>query len=115
MSHRPERLAEAIKKEMSDLLREELKDPRIGFATITGVDVSSDLKYAKIYVSVYGKDEERDLTMTALKKAQGFIRTELGRRIRLRHVPEISFKLDESMAHGARVIELIEEVKSSNG
>lgn len=115
MSHRPERLAEAIKKEMSDLLREELKDPRIGFATITGVDVSSDLKYAKIYVSVYGNNEERDATMKALKKAQGFIRTELGRRIRLRHVPEITFKLDESMVHGARVIELIEEVKGSNG
>lgn len=114
MSHRPERLAEAIKKEMSDLLLNDLKDPRVGFATITGVDVSNDLKYAKIYVSVLGNHEQRGNTMVALKKAQGFIRTELGRRIRLRHVPEISFKLDESLDHGVRVMELLDEVKGKN-
>ncbi|KAF1084570.1 Ribosome-binding factor A [Sporotomaculum syntrophicum] len=114
MSHRPERLAEAIKKEMSDLLLNELKDPRIGFATITGVDVSSDLKYAKIYVSVLGNHEQRVSTMQALTKAQGFVRTELGRRIRLRLVPEISFILDESLDHGVRVMELLEEVKSKD-
>ncbi len=112
MSHRPERLAEAIKKEVSDLFQGELKDPRIGFATITGVEVSSDLKHAKIYVSVLGGNDEQESTMAALKKAQGFIRTELGRRIRLRHVPEITFKLDNSIEHGARVLKLLNEVKS---
>lgn len=111
MSHRPEKLAEAIKKEVSEMLRTEIKDPRIGFATVTGVDVSGDLKYAKIYVSVLGSKEERQSSMTGLKKAQGFIRTELGRRIRLRQVPEITFKLDESLDHGARVVELLNEVK----
>lgn len=114
MSHRPERLAEAIKKEMSDLLLNELKDPRIGFATITGVDVSSDLKYAKIFVSVLGNHEQRVSTMRVLTKAQGFVRTELGHRIRLRQVPEISFYLDESLDHGVRVMELLEEVKSKD-
>jgi ribosome-binding factor A len=114
MSHRPERLAEAVKKEISDLLLNELKDPRVGFATITGVDVSNDLKYAKIHVSVLGNHEQRDNTMLALKKAQGFIRTELGRRIRLRQVPEISFKLDESLDHGVRIMELLDEVKGKD-
>ncbi len=111
MSHRPERLAEAIKKEVSEMLQTELKDPRVGFATVTGVDVSGDLKYAKIYVSVLGSKKERNSTMAGLAKAQGFIRTELGRRIRTRHVPEITFKLDESLDHGARVMELLNEVK----
>lgn len=114
MSHRPERLAEAIKKEVSEMLRTELKDPRVGFATVTGVDVSGDLQYAKIYVSVLGSREERATTMAGLKKAQGFIRTELGRRIRLRHVPEITFKLDESLDHGSRVMELLNEVKKKD-
>lgn len=111
MSHRPERLAETIKKEVSGLLKDELRDPRIGFATITGVDVSGDLQYAKIHVSVMGKNEERESTMSALKNAQGFIRKELGKRIRLRHVPEITFKLDESMEHGARMMKLLNELK----
>lgn len=111
MSHRPERLAESIKKEVSELLRAELKDPRVGFATVTDVEVSGDLKYAKIYVSVLGETEERNSAMAALKKAQGFIRTELGRRIRMRHVPEVTFKLDQSLDHGARVMELLKEVR----
>ncbi|SFG49566.1 ribosome-binding factor A [Desulfotomaculum arcticum] len=114
MSHRPERLAEAIKKEVSDLLREELKDPRIGFATLTWVEVSNDLKYAKIFVSVYGNKEEQKATMAALKKAQGYVRTELGRRIRLRHVPEVSFKLDDSIEHGSKVIKLLDGVIRDN-
>lgn len=114
MSHRPERLAEAIKKEISDLLRDEIKDPRIGFATITGVDVAADLKYAKIYVSILGTKNVRDKAMAALKKATGYIRTELGRRIRLRHVPEITFKLDESLDHGEKVMKLLDEVSNED-
>lgn len=113
MPYRVERLAEAIKKELSDLLHQEIKDPRIGFTTITDVEVSADLRHAKIYVSVYGSEEEQRSTMEALRRAQGFIRTELGRRIQLRHVPEISFKLDDSIRRGARVIELLEEVRGS--
>ena len=114
MSHRPERLAEAIKVEMADLLLNAIKDPRVGFATITDVSVSSDLKYAKIHISVLGDQEKKKNAMQGLQKAQGFIRTELGQRIRLRHVPEISFKLDQSFDHGVRIMELLDEVKNKD-
>ncbi|MCL6635421.1 MAG: 30S ribosome-binding factor RbfA [Peptococcaceae bacterium] len=115
MSHRPERLAEAIKKEVSELLRDEIKDPRIGFASITAVEVSSDLRYARVFVSVFGPPEDRQASIEALQKAQGFIRGEIGRRIRLRHVPEITFKLDESIGRGSRVIELLNRVREKEG
>ncbi|MFZ5634829.1 MAG: 30S ribosome-binding factor RbfA [Bacillota bacterium] len=111
MSHRPGRLAEAIKKEISDILHNELKDPRLGFVTITMVDVTPDLRYARIFASVLGSDEQQKATGEVLNKAAGYIRSELGRRIRLKYTPEISFKLDKSIERGARVIKLMEEVK----
>lgn len=114
MSHRPERLAEEIKKEISDMLKKELKDPRIGFVSVTGVDVSPDLRYAKVHTSILGSPEEQKETMDVLQRAQGFIRSELVRRIRLRHAPEISFKLDQSISRGARVMELLERVKDDD-
>lgn len=115
MSFRPERLAEAIKKEVSALMKDELKDPRIGFASITAVEVTPDLRYAKVFVSVFGPPESRRDTLEVLQKAQGFIRGELGRRIRLRHAPEITFKLDESIGRGTRVLELLNEVREKDG
>ena len=111
MAHRPERLAEAIKQEISDVVRDEMKDPRIGFITITRVEVTGDLRYAKIYVSVLGEEKEQNATIEGLKKAKGFIRSELGKRIRLRHVPEISFIQDQSMDRGIKVLNLINKVK----
>jgi len=110
MSYRPERLAEAIKKEISEMLREELKDPRIGFVTITSVEVSKDLRYATVYASVLGSAKEQKSTIEALSKAQGYIRSELGKRIRLRFTPEIRFELDHSISRGSRVIALMEKV-----
>lgn len=110
MSHRPERLAEAIKKEISDMLQHELKDPRIGFATITSVEVTGDLRYAKVFISVYGSEAEKKESLSVLQKAQGFIRSELGRRIRLRYTPEVTFKLDESIGHGAKIMKLLHDV-----
>ena len=115
MSFRPERLAEAIKKEVSDLLRDDLKDPRIGFVTITSVEVSKDLRYANIFASVFGPPADQKATFDALQKAQGFIRCELGKRIRLRYTPEITFTLDESIRRGSRLIALMEEVKEKGG
>jgi ribosome-binding factor A len=115
MSFRPERLAEAIKKEISDLLRDELKDPRIGFVSITSVDVSKDLRYASVYASVFGEPDQQKASIAALQKAQGFIRGELGRRIRLRYTPEITFKLDHSISHGTKILALIEDVKEKGG
>lgn len=111
MAHRPERLAEAIKQEISDIVRDELKDPRIGFVTITRVEVSTDLRHAKIYVSVFGEKKEQEDSIAALQRAKGFIRSELGRRIRLRHVPEINFILDQSIDRGSKVLELLSKVK----
>lgn len=115
MSHRQGRLAEAIKKEISDILRNEIKDPRIGFVTITTVDVTSDLRYARIYASVLGSGEQQKATGEVLNRAVGYIRSEIGRRIRLKYTPEISFHLDNSIERGTRVIRLMEEVKGGGG
>lgn len=112
MTYRRIRLAEEIKKEVSDMLLHEIKDPRVGFVTITDVEVSPDLRTAKIYASVLGSAEEQKATMEALWRAQGFIRSELGKRIRLRHTPEITFRLDTSIARGARVMELLHEIEA---
>lgn len=107
MAFRPERLAEVIKKEVSDLLRQ-MKDPRIGFVTVTTVEVSPDLRYAKVFVSVLGNGTEQDASFKALQRAQGFVRSELGKRIRLRHTPEVSFVLDRSIVEGTRLIQIID-------
>jgi ribosome-binding factor A len=109
MSFRPERLAEVIKKEVSDLLRQ-MKDPRIGFVTVTTVEVSSDLRYARVFVSVLGDDEQQNATLKALQRAQGFVRSKLGKRIRLRHTPEVSFALDHSIGEGVRLIRIIDDL-----
>lgn len=108
--HRAQRVAEQIKKEVAQILRDELKDPRIGFATITSVEISSDLRYVKIFVSVYGSEEEKKQTLEALNNASGFIRREIGQRIKLRYTPEIMFKFDESIEHGARIAEILNKI-----
>src|SRR5579871_4766249 len=107
--HRQEKLGELIAVELSDLLRTRMKDPRVGFASITHVEVSGDLRHAKIFVSVMGSEEERVATMRALKHATGFLRHELAGRIVLRYMPELVFKLDNSIAEGARILELIHQ------
>src|SRR5690606_18592629 len=100
------RVREEIKKEASDIIRR-LKDPRIGFVTVTDVEVSNDLRHVKVFVSIYGDEPAKNGTMEALRKATGFVRTEIGKRIRLRHTPEIHFEFDESIARGARIFELL--------
>ena len=111
--HRQEKLGELFAAELSDLLRTRVKDPRVGFASITHVEVSGDYRHAKIYVSVLGSDEERDNTMKALKHATGFLRHELASRIVLRYMPEIVFKLDTSIEQGSRILALIRENEKS--
>ncbi len=95
--------------ELSDLLRTRVKDPRVGFASITHVEVSGDYRHAKIYISVMGSEQEQANTMKALKHATGFLRHELAGRIVLRYMPEIVFKLDTSIEKGTRILELIRE------
>lgn len=103
---RAERIREDFKRETSDILRK-MKDPRIGFVSVTDVELSRDLRHAKIFVSIFGAEEEKQKTLAALTHAQGFIRTELGQRIRLRYTPEISFRLDDSIERGDRINRLL--------
>lgn len=112
MTHyRIDRLREQMKAEISDILRREMKDPRLGFVSVTDVEMSQDLRHAKVYVSILGDEAAKRETIAALQGAVGFVRTEIGRRIRLRHTPEIVFKLDESIERGARIFELLEQIK----
>lgn len=108
--NRTGRVGEQIKKELSVLIQSELKDPRIGFITVTGVEVTPDLSQAKVYLSVFGDDEKKNESLKGLEKANGFLRTELGKRIRLRHTPELIFKIDESIAYGSRIEKLLGEI-----
>jgi ribosome-binding factor A len=112
-SHRANRVAEEIKKEITQMLRDEIKDPRIGFITVTGVEVTPDIRYAKVFVSVYGDADAREQSLEALEKAKGFVRSEIGKRIRLRYAPEVSFKFDSSIEYGARIMKLLDEVKDT--
>ncbi|GAB6931455.1 30S ribosome-binding factor RbfA [Paenibacillus sp. JCM 10914] len=104
------RVGEQIKKELSQLIQTEIKDPRIGFITVTGVDVTNDLSQAKVYLSVLGDDEQKAASLKGLEKANGYLRSELGKRVRLRHVPELIFKFDDSIAYGSRIEKLLTEI-----
>lgn len=110
MTRRSEKLQEFIKEEVSEIIQHELKDPRIGFVSITDVEVSVDLRHARIFVSVYGDDEAKAATMAGLLSAQRFVRGELGKRLQMRYTPEITFKLDESIERGTRIVSLIRDV-----
>ena len=113
--HRQEKLGELFAAELSDLLRTRVKDPRVGFASITHVEVSGDYRHAKIYVSVMGSEEERADTIKALKHATGFLRHELASRVTLRYMPEIVFKLDTSIEKGSHILELIRASERESG
>ena len=108
---RSQRVAEEMKREIAQILREELKDPRIGFITITSVEVTRDLRYAKVFISVYGGEPVKKQSLEALNKASGFVRKEVGRRIQLRYTPEISFAFDNSIEHGAKISKLLTKIK----
>ncbi|MBL4952687.1 30S ribosome-binding factor RbfA [Neobacillus sp. OS1-32] len=110
MSHRPNRVGEQMKKELSDIIGRKIKDPRIGFVTVTDVQVTGDLQQAKVFISVLGDDEQKENTLKGLAKAKGFIRSEIGHRIRLRKTPEIIFEFDESIDYGNRIESLIHEL-----
>jgi ribosome-binding factor A len=113
-SRRQIQVADEIREIMSVLLQRELKDPRIGFVTITEVDVTSDFKYAKIFVSVMGTPEEKRDTMTALTSSRGFVRRELASRMTIRFVPEITFKLDQSIEHSDNINRLLNELRQAD-
>ncbi len=105
--NRINRINEEVRRELSDILRD-LKDPRIPMMTsVVSVSVTQDLRYATVYVSIFGSDDKQDEALKALKSASGFVRRELGHRLNLRYTPEIIYKKDDSIAHGARINELL--------
>ncbi|HLD82389.1 MAG TPA: 30S ribosome-binding factor RbfA [Candidatus Omnitrophota bacterium] len=108
---RYEKVQEAIRQEASLILQDELKDPRLGFVTITRVEMTPDLRYAKIFFSVLGKDEDYQKTKDALNSAVGFIRKLISERINLKFAPEISFKEDRSGEYSVRIQEVLDEIK----
>lgn len=108
---RIEKLQELIKQEMSKMLLTDLKDPRIGFVTVTDVEMTGDLREAKIYVSVMGGAEQVKSSLEGLNSALGFVRREIGQRIRLRFTPEISFALDTSLDYGEHIQKLLLQVE----
>lgn len=110
MSLRSTRVGEQMKKELSDILGRKLKDPRVGFVTVTDVEVSGDLQQAKVFISVLGDAQKREDTLKGLEKAKGFIRSELGQRIRLRKTPELFFEFDESIDYGNRIESLLHQI-----
>lgn len=110
MSHRVNRVGEQMKKELSEIISRKIKDPRIGFVTVTDVEVTGDLQQAKVYITVLGDEQQREETLKGLAKAKGFIRTEIGSRIRLRKTPELIFEFDESIDYGNRIESLLDQI-----
>jgi len=108
---RQQRVEEAIKKEVSMIIHDELKDPRIGFVTITRVELTKDLRFAMIFYSVLGKDEERKKTKIALDSALGYIRSLVAQRINLRIATELMFKEDHSTEYSVRIEEVLNQLK----
>ena len=109
---RADRVSEAIKREISVMLTQELKDPGIHFVTVTTVETSDDLRNARIFVSVMGDEKTRQETMEGLERAKGYIRGELGRRLQLRYTPEIQLHLDRSLDHAIKIKNILNQLKS---
>jgi len=112
MNLRAYRVGEQMKKELSDIIGRKIKDPRIGFVTVTDVELTGDLQQAKVFITVLGDEKQKNDTMKALAKAKGFIRSEIGQRIRLRKTPDLIFEFDESIDYGNRIEKLLKEIGS---
>ncbi|MGY6566677.1 MAG: 30S ribosome-binding factor RbfA [Halomonadaceae bacterium] len=113
---RTDRVGDQLQKELAVLIQREVKDPRLGMVTVSGVTVSRDLGYADVYVTLLGEDSPERIkeNLKVLKQAAGFLRSQIARRIKLRHVPELRFHYDESVVRGQRLSSLIDEAVSSD-
>jgi ribosome-binding factor A len=109
MGRRPERLAEEIREEIARMIASEVKDPGVGFVTVIRVELARDLRYARVYVGIMGDEAEREKSLDALRRAAGFLRRELGRRLRIHHSPEIDFRYDKGIDATDRVARLLAE------
>ena len=110
MSQRTERVDELLRQEIGAIVSREVADPRVGFATITGVETTDDLRHAKVWVSVIGGKTDQKETLRALQHSMGFIRHELGRTLRIKRIPDLHVHLDDSMERGTRVLHLLQEL-----
>jgi ribosome-binding factor A len=108
MGRRAERLAEEIREQVARMIASDLKDPRLGFVTVTRVELAHDLGHARVHVGVLGGEVERKKSLAALQQASGFVRRELGKRLRIRHTPEIDFRYDKGLDATDRVARLLE-------
>jgi ribosome-binding factor A len=110
---RSERVGDLIREEVADLIMYKLKDPRIGFVTVTGVEMTADLKLARVFVSIM-KEEERELTLDILNSSKNFIRSNLSKRLRMKFIPAIEFRLDTSVEYGFKIDRLLKEIKEKD-
>jgi ribosome-binding factor A len=108
---RSERVSDLLKREIGDIVEKDLKDPRIGFVTIMKVEVSADLRHARVFFSVFGEPRIQEETWRGLDSAKFFIQGEVGRRLRLRYTPELSFQFDHSVEHGLHISNLIKTLR----
>lgn len=109
--HRPERVAALVKETLAGAVASEVKDPRVGFVTVTDVSVSPDCTHATVWVSILGSADDKAKTMEGLESARGFLRTVLARTLSLRTAPELHFKLDRGLEHAAKINRLIAELR----
>lgn len=114
-SHRPERLAELVRKTVAEFLTGDVRDPRIGFVTVTGVEVSPDLTHARVRVSVMGTDEERTKSLEGLASASRYLRAQLAKGLTLRVTPEVHFELDRGLEHALRIDRVLKQLKEDGG
>jgi ribosome-binding factor A len=111
---RSQRVGDLLRKEIADIIIYRLKDPRIGFITVTGVDVTDDIKLARVYVSIF-QEGERKTTLEVLNSAKSFVRSELSKRLRMKFIPSIEFRLDTSIEYGNKIEELLKEIEENEG
>jgi ribosome-binding factor A len=114
VSERTKQLDELFRQEIAEIVTREVADPRIGFATITDVETSPDLRHAQVWVSVIGQPKERDTTIEALGRAMPFVRRELGHRLRLKRIPELHVRLDDTAERGTRVLRLLHDLEEGS-
>jgi ribosome-binding factor A len=115
MSHRIERVSSLMRHEISDLLQRQVKDPRLSqFVAVNEVSISADMKYAKVFVSCMGSQEERQAMLSGLEAAANFLRNQLSKRLRLRHIPELSFEWDDSIERGDHLLQLMDKISTEH-
>jgi ribosome-binding factor A len=110
---RSQRVGDLLREEIADIIIYKLKDPRIGFVTVTGVDVTDDIKIAVVYISIL-KEEEKITTLDILNSAKSFIRAELSKRLRMKFIPSIEFRLDSSIEYGSRIETLLNDIRKKS-